>query len=129
MRAASSPVNPVLAIVGRPNVGKSALFNRIVGRRVSIVHEQAGVTRDRVSAHAEWRGKNFEVVDTGGISFADDVLAAETQQQAEVAVEMATALVLVVDVTAGVTPLDLEVARKLRTSGKPIFLAVNKVDN
>jgi GTP-binding protein len=124
----------ILAIVGRPNVGKSALFNRIVGRRVSIVHEQAGVTRDRVSAAARWHDKTFEVVDTGGIAFmddekTDDVLAAAAREQAEVAIEMADALILVVDVSAGVTPLDREIARKLRASGKPIFLAVNKVDN
>jgi GTP-binding protein len=129
MRDASFFVDSVLAIVGRPNVGKSALFNRMVGRRVSIVHEQAGVTRDRVSAGAEWRGKHFEVVDTGGIAFAGDALAVAAQRQAEIAIEMATALVLVVDVTAGVTPLDLEIAGRLRASGKPIFLAVNKVDN
>jgi GTP-binding protein len=127
-------VNPVLAIVGRPNVGKSALFNRIVGRRVAIVHEEAGVTRDRVSAVARWHDKTFEVVDTGGIAFMDDektgdLMAAATRRQAEVAIEMASALVLVVDVTAGVTPLDIEIARKLRASSKPIFLAVNKVDN
>ncbi len=124
----------ILAIVGRPNVGKSALFNRIVGRRVSIVHEEAGVTRDRVSATARWGEKTFEVVDTGGISFfgdekASDALAAATRQQVEIAIEMAGAIALVVDVTAGVTPLDTEIARKLRTSGKKIFLAVNKVDN
>jgi GTP-binding protein len=124
----------ILAIVGRPNVGKSALFNRIVGRRVSIVHEEAGVTRDRVSAVARWRGKRFEVVDTGGIAFMDeeqggDFFALATRRQAEVAIEMATALILVVDVQSGVTPLDLEIARKLRASGKKIFLAVNKVDN
>jgi GTP-binding protein len=119
----------VLAIVGRPNVGKSALFNRICGRRIAIVHEQAGVTRDRVSAHAEWRGKRFELIDTGGIAFTDEPLAAAVQRQAEVAIEMASTLILVVDVTSGVTPLDLEVAAKLRASGKPIFLAVNKVDN
>lgn len=129
MRAASFPVNSVLAIVGRPNVGKSALFNRIAGRRIAIVHEEAGVTRDRVSARAEWAGKHFEVIDTGGIAFTDDLLAAATQRQAEVAIEMATALVQVVDVTAGITPLDLEIAAKLRASGKPIFLAINKVDN
>jgi GTP-binding protein len=127
-------VNPILAIVGRPNVGKSALFNRIVGRRVSIVHEEAGVTRDRVSAMACWNDKTFEVVDTGGIAFfgeekAPDALAAATRQQAEIAIDMASAIVLVVDVTAGVTPLDIEIARKLRASGKPIFLAVNKCDN
>jgi GTP-binding protein len=125
---------PILAIVGRPNVGKSALFNRIVGRRVAIVHEEAGVTRDRVSATAKWREKTFEVVDTGGIAFMDeekssDEMAGATRRQAEVAIEMATALILVVDVTDGVTPLDIEIARKLRTSGKKVFLAVNKVDN
>src|SRR5438874_9873663 len=115
MRAASLPVNSVLAIVGRPNVGKSALFNKIVGRRISIVHEESGVTRDRVSATATWRDKTFDVVDTGGIAFMDeertgDLLAAATRQQAGVAIEMASALVLVVDVTAGVTPLDQEIA-------------------
>ena len=126
--------NSILAIVGRPNVGKSALFNRIAGRRIAIVHEEAGVTRDRVSARAEWADKTFEVVDTGGIAFMDDekssdILAAASKQQAEVAIEMAGAIVQVVDVNDGVTPLDLEIARKLRASGKPIFLAVNKVDN
>jgi GTP-binding protein len=120
---------PVLAIVGRPNVGKSTLFNRIAGRRIAIVHELPGVTRDRICAPARWRGKRFEVVDTGGIAFADEALAAATQRQAEVAIEMAQAVILVVDVTAGVTPLDIEVARKLRASGKKILLAVNKVDN
>jgi GTP-binding protein len=124
----------ILAIVGRPNVGKSALFNRIVGRRVSIVHEQAGVTRDRVSVLTRWRDKAFEVVDTGGIAFMDeekggDFLAVATRQQAEVAIAMATVLIFVVDVEAGVLPLDLEIARKLRGSGKKILLAVNKVDN
>ncbi len=127
-------MNSVLAIVGRPNVGKSALFNRIVGRRVSIVHEEAGVTRDRVSAIATRGGKRFEVVDTGGIAFFDDektgdALATSARRQAEIAVEMAGAIVMVVDVTAGVTPLDREIARKLRASGKPVFLAVNKCDN
>ncbi len=124
----------ILAIVGRPNVGKSALFNRIVGRRVSIVHEEAGVTRDRVSAQAQWNEKAFEVVDTGGIAFMDDEkggdeLALATRQQAEVAIALASVLILVVDVSAGVMPLDKEIARKLRSSGKRIILAVNKVDN
>jgi GTP-binding protein len=125
---------PILAIVGRPNVGKSALFNRIVGRRIAIVHEESGVTRDRVSATAKLGDKTFEVVDTGGIAFMDDektsdLLAAATRRQAEVAIEMASVLIMVVDVTGGVTPLDIEIARKLRASGKPVFLAVNKVDN
>ena len=110
------------------------MFNRIAGRRIAIVHEQPGVTRDRVSAIATWRDKSFEVVDTGGIAFMDeektaDVLAAATRRHAEIAIEMASAIVMVVDVTTGVTPLDIEIARKLRRSGKPIFLAVNKVDN
>jgi GTP-binding protein len=130
----NNTAQPILAIVGRPNVGKSALFNRIAGRRISIVHEQSGVTRDRISATATWRERTFEVVDTGGIAFMDgektaDVLAGAARRQAEVAIEMASVLVMVVDVTAGVTPLDLEIARKLRTSGKEVFLAVNKVDN
>jgi GTP-binding protein len=124
----------ILAIVGRPNVGKSTLFNRIVGRRIAIVHEQPGVTRDRVTATARWGDKSFEVVDTGGIAFMDeeksaDLMANATRHQAEIAIEMATAIIMVVDVTEGVVPLDREIARKLRTSGKKIFLAVNKVDN
>jgi len=124
----------ILAIVGRPNVGKSTLFNRIIGRRIAIVHHEAGVTRDRISATVHWRDKTFEAVDTGGIAFMDDekavdVLAAATQRQAEVAIEMASAIVLLVDVTDGLTPLDQEIARKLRVSGKPIFLAINKTDN
>jgi GTP-binding protein len=124
----------ILAIVGRPNVGKSTLFNRIVGRRIAIVHEEPGVTRDRVAATARWGDKSFEVVDTGGIAFMDDeksgdLMANATRHQAEIAIEMATAIIMVVDVTEGVVPLDQEIARKLRTSGKKILLAVNKVDN
>ena len=124
----------VLAIVGRPNVGKSTLFNRIARRRIAIVHEEPGVTRDRVCAPATWGEKAFEVIDTGGIAFLDeektrDALAAATRHQAEVAIEAATAIIMVVDVTEGVVPLDLEIARKLRSSGKPILLAVNKADN
>jgi GTP-binding protein len=125
----------ILAIVGRPNVGKSTLFNRIVGRRVAIVHQEPGVTRDRVAATARWGDKSFEVVDTGGIAFMDeekggsDELANATRHQAEIAIEMATAIIMVVDVTEGVVPLDQEIARKLRTSGKQVFLAVNKADN
>ncbi|HUJ10240.1 MAG TPA: ribosome biogenesis GTPase Der [Verrucomicrobiae bacterium] len=125
---------PVLAIVGRPNVGKSALFNRIAGRRIAIVHEESGVTRDRISATAKCDNKVFEVVDTGGIASLDDektsdAIAGATRHQAEMAIEMANALILVVDVTSGIVPLDREIAQELRASGKPVFLAVNKVDN
>lgn len=125
---------PALAIVGRPNVGKSTLFNRIVGRPLAITHEEPGVTRDRVSALAHWQDKPFEVVDTGGIAFLDeeqtrDSIAAAMVRQAEIAMEQATVIVMVVDVTDGVTPLDQDLARRLRTWGKPVFLAINKVDS
>jgi len=124
----------LIAIVGRPNVGKSALFNRIVGRRIAIVHDQPGVTRDRVTAEAEWRGKPFTLVDTGGIGLlkrekADDIISKAALEQVELAIEAANAIILVVNVQEGIVPLDREVAAKLRRSGKPVFVAVNKVDN
>lgn len=127
-------VSNLIAIVGRPNVGKSALFNRIVGKRIAIVHDQPGVTRDRVTAEAEWYGKSFTLVDTGGIGLlrrekADDVIATSALEQAELAIDAANAIILVVNVQDGIVPLDREVAEKLRRSGKPIFVAVNKVDN
>jgi GTPase len=123
----------LIAIVGRPNVGKSALFNRIVGRRIAIVHDEPGVTRDRVTAEAEWGGKGFTLVDTGGIGLAPrekapDVITAAAIEQVQLAIEAANAIILVVNVQEGLTPLDHEVARRLRVSGKPILLAVNKVD-
>jgi GTP-binding protein len=123
----------VLAIVGRPNVGKSALFNRIVGRRIAIVHDQPGVTRDRISAEAEWHGGTFTVVDTGGIGLLKGEKVQETivraaHDQIQLAVESADVLVLVVSVQEGVVPLDREVAVRLRKAGKPVLVAVNKVD-
>src|SRR5437588_3247591 len=123
----------VVAIVGRPNVGKSALFNRIVGRRIAIVHDQPGVTRDRVSAEAEWRGRPFTLVDTGGIGLlrrekADDVIVKAALEQVDLAIEAAQVIVLVVNVQEGIVPLDREVAQRLRGSGKPVLVAVNKVD-
>jgi len=123
----------LVAIVGRPNVGKSALFNRIVGRRIAIVHDQPGVTRDRISAQAEWKGHLFQVMDTGGIGLMEGEKALETItraafDQVALAVESADALVLVVNVQEGIVPLDEEVARLLRKSGKPVVVAVNKVD-
>ena len=126
--------NRIVAIVGRPNVGKSALFNRIVGRRISIVHEQVGVTRDRVSAEAEHNGHRFELIDTGGLGHfdkqvADDVITACTEAQAEIAIADAGLILFVVDITAGLVPLDEEVARLLHRSGRPVLLVANKADN
>ncbi len=123
----------LIAIVGRPNVGKSALFNRIVGRRIAIVHDQPGVTRDRISAEAEWHGRAFTLVDTGGIGLlrrekAGDVIVKAAMEQVDLAVESANVILLVVNVQEGIVPLDREVTEKLRRSGKPVLVAVNKVD-
>ena len=123
----------VVAIVGRPNVGKSALFNRIVGRRIAIVHDQPGVTRDRVSAEAEWHGRAFTLVDTGGIGLvrgekAADVISRAALEQVQLAIESANLIVLVVNVVESLVPLDREVAERLRRSGKPVLVAVNKSD-
>jgi GTP-binding protein len=127
-------INRIVAIVGRPNVGKSALFNRIVGRRISIVHEQIGVTRDRVSAEAEHNGHRFELIDTGGLGhfdkqISDDVITASTEAQAEIAIADAGLILFVVDISAGLVPLDEEVARLLHRSGRPVLLLANKADN
>ena len=126
-------VSNLIAIVGRPNVGKSALFNRIVKRRIAIVHDQPGVTRDRVSVEAEWHGKSFTLVDTGGIGLlrrekSTDIITKAALEQVEIAIEAASSIILVVNVQEGVVPLDREVAQKLRASGKPILVAINKVD-
>ena len=126
-------MSDVIAIVGRPNVGKSALFNRIVGRRIAIVHDQPGVTRDRVSAEAEWRGRPFTLVDTGGIGLlrrekATDVIVKAAVEQVDLAIEAAHVIILVVNVQEGIVPLDREVAQLLRKSGKLVLVAVNKVD-
>jgi GTPase len=121
---------PSLVIVGRPNVGKSTLFNRLTGTRRSIVTNEPGITRDRIYGKAEWRGTTLEVVDTGGIIPDDKALMPqEIFRQAQVAIKKAVLLVLVVDSQAGLTPLDEELARRLRSTGKPFVLAVNKVDS
>jgi len=121
---------PSLVIVGRPNVGKSTLFNRLTGTRRAIVTDEPGITRDRIYGKAEWRGRALEVVDTGGIVPDDKALIPqEILRQAQVAIKKAALLVLVVDSQAGLTPLDEELARLLRTTGKPFFIAVNKVDS
>src|SRR5271157_3830479 len=120
---------PSLVIVGRPNVGKSTLFNRLTGTRRSIVTNEPGITRDRIYGTAEWRGRALEIVDTGGIVPDDKALIPqEILRQAHVAIAKAALLVLVVDGHAGITPLDEELARLLRTTGKPFVIAVNKID-
>jgi GTP-binding protein len=123
----------LIAIVGRPNVGKSALFNRIAGRRIAIVHDQPGVTRDRISVQAEWNGRAFTLVDTGGLGLlrgekARDVIVQAAFEQVELAIEAATVIILVVNLQEGVVPLDREVAQRLRRAGKPVLVAVNKAD-
>ena len=120
----------IVAIVGRPNVGKSTLFNRLIGGRRAIVKEVSGVTRDRHYGKSEWNGKKFSVIDTGGyVSGSDDIFEGEIRRQVEIAIEEATVLVFVVDSETGVTDLDNAVANILRQSKKPILVAVNKVDN
>ncbi len=121
--------NPLVAIVGRPNVGKSTLFNKIAGRKISITENRPGVTRDRLYADAVWRGKKFTVVDTGGIELnSEDTMWSEILRQADVAIEMAQVILLVVDGREELTSSDYDVADKLRRSKKPVILVVNKID-
>lgn len=121
---------PVVAIVGRPNVGKSTLFNKLVGKRLSIVDNTPGVTRDRIYGNCEWLGHNMLLVDTGGIEpFTDDVILSQMRRQAELAITSADVIIFVTDIRSGVVAADSEVASMLQKSGKPIILCVNKVDN
>ena len=121
---------PLVAIVGRPNVGKSMLFNRLVGRRLSIVEDVPGVTRDRLYAECEWCGRKFDMVDTGGIEpIADSEMLLFMREQAQIAIDAATVIVLVTDIHTGVTSADKDVANMLLRSGKPVVLAVNKADS
>ncbi|MBO7208447.1 MAG: ribosome biogenesis GTPase Der [Clostridia bacterium] len=120
---------PIVAVVGRPNVGKSTLFNKIIGKRLSIVADTPGVTRDRIYADAEWAGKQFKIVDTGGIEpTTDSKILTLMREQADIAIETADVIIFVVDVKEGVTAADKDVATMLRKSGKPIVLACNKCD-
>jgi len=123
-------MNNIVAIVGRPNVGKSTFFNRLIKRREAIVDSVSGVTRDRNYGKSEWNGKEFSVIDTGGyIKGSDDIFEGEIRRQVELAIDEADAIIFVVDVEEGITPMDEEVAKLLRKVTKPILLAVNKVDN
>ncbi len=127
--AESLPILPVLAVVGRPNVGKSTLVNRILGRREAVVEDVPGVTRDRVAYDASWGGRNFTIVDTGGWEPDAQGLAAQVAAQAELAAATADAVLLVVDATVGIQETDQRVAAVLRKAGKPVVLAANKVDD
>ncbi|HQU18693.1 MAG TPA: ribosome biogenesis GTPase Der [Fimbriimonadaceae bacterium] len=121
---------PSVVIVGRPNVGKSTLFNRVVGKRVAVVEDEPGVTRDRLYAEAEWRGKRFHVVDTGGILFGDDdPLIEQIRVQAEVALQEAAVVLFLTEATTSPTADDWELANRLRSSRSPVFVVVNKVDS
>ncbi len=120
---------PIVAIVGRPNVGKSTLFNKLAGKRIAIVEDTPGVTRDRIYAEAEWLRHNFTIIDTGGIEPEnEDIIMAQMRRQANMAIETADVIVFIVDGKAGLHPSDHEVAQMLRKSKKPIVLVVNKID-
>ncbi len=120
---------PVIAIVGRPNVGKSTLFNKLIGRRMSIVDDTPGVTRDRIYGETEWCGKSAMVVDTGGIEpNSDDVILTQMRRQAQLAIDTANVIILVTDLKSGLVATDMDVAQMLQKSGKPIVLCVNKCD-
>lgn len=120
---------PIVAIVGRPNVGKSTLFNRIINERVAIVEDRPGVTRDRNYARASWMGHQFSIIDTGGITWEDSTIDEEIRAQAEIAIEEADVIVMLADASQGVTSLDERIAHLLYRADKPVLLAVNKADN
>ncbi|MEM6377719.1 MAG: GTPase, partial [Bacteroidota bacterium] len=122
--------NNIVAIVGRPNVGKSTFYNRLIGERQAIIDDISGVTRDRQYGTTFWNGRTFTVVDTGGfVKNSEDVFEAAIRSQVEIAIAEAAVIVFLVDVTTGITDLDEEIGRMLRKSDKPVLLAVNKVDN
>jgi len=121
---------PVVAVVGRPNVGKSTFFNYLCGKRISIVDDTPGVTRDRIYGEVEWRNRKFTLIDTGGIEpYSEDIILKQMRRQAEIAIEMADVIVFMVDIREGVTATDKEIAAMLRKSGKPVVLVANKADS
>ena len=129
-RVGETMAKPIVAIVGRPNVGKSTLFNKIVGKRLSIVEDTPGVTRDRIFGDAEWCGRKFSLVDTGGIEPASkDVILTQMREQAQIAIDSASAIIFVTDIRTGVTATDADVANILLKSGVPVVLCVNKCDS
>ena len=120
---------PVIAIVGRPNVGKSTLFNKLTGKRISIVDDTPGVTRDRIFGEVEWTGRKATLIDTGGIEpYSDDIILSQMRRQAELAIDSADVIILVTDLRSGVVATDMDVAAMLQKSGRPIVLCVNKCD-
>lgn len=121
--------NPTIAIVGRPNVGKSTIFNRIAGERISIVEDTPGVTRDRIYTTGEWLGREFSIIDTGGIDLGDEPFMDQIKHQAEIAIDEADVIIFVASGREGITDADELVAKILYRSNKPVILAVNKVDN
>ncbi|MBQ1261697.1 MAG: 50S ribosome-binding GTPase, partial [Clostridia bacterium] len=121
--------NPIIAIVGRPNVGKSTLFNKLIGERRSIVEDTPGVTRDRIYGETEWRGKKLTVIDTGGIEpKADDIILSQMRVQAQLAIDTADVIIFMCDVRTGLTASDRDIAIMLKKSGKPIVPCINKCD-
>ena len=121
---------PIVAIIGKPNVGKSTFFNYIVGSRISIVEDVAGVTRDRIYAESNWRGKDFTVIDTAGIEpNSDDIILSQMKRQAAIAIDVADVIIFLTDVRQGVTATDKEISLMLKRSNKPIVLVCNKVDD
>ena len=121
---------PIVAIIGKPNVGKSTFFNYLAGKRISIVEDTPGVTRDRVYAESNWRGRNFKLIDTGGIEpESEDIILSQMREQANLAIEMADVIIFLTDIKQGVTAADKEIAIMLKKSGKPIVLVCNKADN
>ena len=119
---------PVIAVVGRPNVGKSTLFNKLIGQRLSIVDDTPGVTRDRIYGEVEWCGKTAFIVDTGGIEpKSDDIILVQMRRQAQLAIDTANVIILVTDCKSGMVATDMDVAQMLQKSGKPVVLCVNKI--